>query len=66
MDTQTIILLVVVALIGLPIYLTPSIIAFRRRKANRIPIAILNVVAGWTGWGWVGTLLWACFDKAAK
>jgi len=38
-------------------------VAFRRYKANRVPIAILNVVLGWTLWGWIGSLLWACFDK---
>jgi hypothetical protein len=61
MDTTTIILLLVV--VGLPLYLVPSFVAFRRRKVNRIPIAILNIVLGWTLWGWVGSLLWACFDK---
>jgi hypothetical protein len=52
--------------IGLPLYLAPSIVAFRRRRVNRFPIAILNITLGWTGWGWVGALLWACFDKSCE
>lgn len=63
MDNQIAAAVVLLVVVGLPLYLTPSIVAFRRRRANRVPIAILNVVLGWTIWGWVGSLLWACFDK---
>ena len=49
--------------IGLPLYFAPSIIAFSRGKQNRWPIALVNLVMGWSAIGWVGTMIWACLDK---
>lgn len=53
-------------LIALSIYFAPSIVAFSRRKANRVPITVLNLVLGWTILGWVGSLLWASYDKTTE
>ena len=52
--------------IGLPLYFAPTIIAFSRGKQNRYPIALVNLVMGWTVFGWVGTMAWACLDKSEK
>jgi hypothetical protein len=41
------------------LYISPAIIAWKRRHQNKIPISLLNIVAGWTGLGWVAALIWA-------
>ena len=40
------------------IYLLPSLIAVLRRHRSRGGIVALNVVAGWTVIGWLGSLVW--------
>lgn len=41
------------------VYLFPTIIAVLREKDNWLAILFLNVLAGWTFFGWVGALVWA-------
>lgn len=41
------------------IYFLPTIIAMRRRHANRWLILVLNTLFGATGLGWLGTLIWS-------
>ncbi len=45
--------------ISLVIYFTPLIVAHIRRHENIVAIAILNVVLGWTFFGWLAALLWS-------
>ncbi len=45
--------------ISLIVYFIPLIIAHIRRHKNLIAIAILNIVLGWTFFGWLAALLWA-------
>jgi hypothetical protein len=52
-----------IVLVGLFIYLIPTIVAFRRGHASRAGICILNIVAGWSGIGWLASLIWACARK---
>jgi len=52
-------LLAVIVFIGLIIYMIPTIIAFVRRHPNRGLIAVINIVFGGTGLGWLGSLVWA-------
>ena len=40
------------------LYFLPAIIGHNKRDATGI--FILNLVAGWTGIGWIVALLWAC------
>ncbi|HXX45715.1 MAG TPA: superinfection immunity protein [Candidatus Acidoferrales bacterium] len=40
-------------------YFVPTIIAFYRKKANRLAILAVNVLLGWTLIGWVIALVWA-------
>lgn len=49
--------------VGLPLYFAPTIIAFSRGKQNRFPIALVNLIMGWSAIGWVGCMAWACLDK---
>ena len=49
----------VLILLGIGIYLVPTIIAWRRLHPNRNTIFILNALAGWTLIGWVVALVWS-------
>jgi hypothetical protein len=42
------------------VYFFPSAIAIDRRHRNRLAIAVLNLVGGWTLVGWVIALVWSC------
>lgn len=46
-------------LLVLPLYLTPTIVAAVRKSKNITGIVLLNILAGWTFFGWVGALVWA-------
>lgn len=41
------------------IYFIPSMIAAARNKRQKLAIFMLNLCAGWTFLGWVGSLVWA-------
>lgn len=41
------------------IYILPSIVAFSRGHPNRWLIFAINIVFGGTGFGWLGSLIWA-------
>jgi Superinfection immunity protein len=45
-------------LVAALLYFLPAIIGHNKRDAAGI--FILNLVAGWTGIGWIVALLWAC------
>lgn len=53
-----IVLAVTFVLLGVP-YFIPTIIAYSRKKANRLAILALNALLGWTIVGWVVALVWA-------
>ncbi|GAK13976.1 superinfection immunity protein [Geomicrobium sp. JCM 19039] len=59
MEIFLFLLLAIGALIGVAVYFVPTIIAFARNKQNKIAILVLNLLAGWTFLGWVGSLVWA-------
>jgi hypothetical protein len=40
-------------------YVAPTIIGWKRRVAGAGALAILNVLLGWTGLGWIVCMLWA-------
>lgn len=50
------ILLVVLILAG---YFLPSFIAMLRNHKNKLAILLLNILLGWTVFGWVGSLVWS-------
>ena len=41
------------------LYFLPTIIANNRKRDNLGAIAVLNLLAGWTGIGWLVALLWS-------
>jgi hypothetical protein len=53
--------LALLALYGLPI-----IIAVRRKHPQIAPIALINVLLGWTIIGWLGALIWSVASFAPK
>jgi hypothetical protein len=44
---------------GFVIYFLPSIIALARSKRDSLAIFLLNLFLGWSGIGWVVSLVWA-------
>lgn len=50
------------ALFIFAIYMIPTIIASRKKHKNLAAIATLNVVAGWSGIGWIAALIWSLTD----
>jgi ABC-type transport system involved in cytochrome c biogenesis permease component len=45
------------------IYLLPTLIAFYRHANSVWPIAVLNLLLGWTLIMWFGASVWAMTDK---
>lgn len=41
------------------VYLTPTIIAYRREHAQRVAITWTNILLGWTFLGWVAAFVWS-------
>ena len=44
---------------AIALYFVPTIIAFVRKKSNKTPILVLNLLLGWSLIGWVVSLVWA-------
>lgn len=40
-------------------YFLPTIIAIAMNNVNTTAIFLLNFFTGWTGMGWLGSLIWA-------
>ncbi len=51
--------MILVLMLGVLLYLLPSIVAQLRRHKNNNSICILNIFLGWTFLGWVVALSWA-------
>lgn len=51
--------LVAFVIIAMVVTLTPGFIALARNHRNAGAIAVLCVVLGWTGIGWLIALVWA-------
>jgi len=41
------------------LYFLPSFISFLRNHKNKLPIFLLNLLLGWTGFAWVVALVWS-------
>jgi len=48
------------------LYLFPWLEAMRRGHSKIEAIAVLNVLLGWTFFGWVAALVWAYTEKKEK
>jgi uncharacterized membrane protein len=53
-------------LIGILLYFVPSVIAFKRKHKNFIPILLVNIFFGWTFIGWVIALVWSFSHQNKK
>lgn len=51
--------IVLLVVLGIPLYFLPSIIAFKRDHQQRVSIFALNFLLGWSLLGWVGSLVWS-------
>lgn len=58
-------LLLCVAIILICLYLIPIVVALYRRAKHADAIVVCTFLLGWTGIGWVGSLLWAMCDPVA-
>ncbi len=47
------------AAVGLAMYWSPTIVAWRRHHKDLMAIGLVNLVFGWTFFGWVIALVWA-------
>ena len=54
---------IILGILFLAIYFVPTIIAFRRNHAYKGIIFVINLVFGFTGLGWAGSLIWAIFPS---
>ena len=50
---------IVSLILFLLIYFIPTIIAVRRDHPNKVAIFLLNFSLGWSGFGWIGALIWS-------
>ena len=48
------------------LYFLPAIQAYRRKHRNRSAITVLNGLTGWTGIGWVISIVWALTDNCEE
>jgi hypothetical protein len=51
--------IIVAFVLSLVLYFLPTLIAYRRQHKNTTAILVLNVFLGWSGFGWIGALVWA-------
>lgn len=42
------------------IFMLPTIVAGNRKHHNFLAILVTNLLMGWSGFGWVIALIWAC------
>lgn len=56
-------IIIVLFLIGLPMYFLPSIIANCYKKSQMLAIFLLNLLLGWTIIGWIVALIWAVIKE---
>jgi hypothetical protein len=57
--------IVIIAIVSLVFYFLPTFIAFRRGHPNAAPIAVINILLGWTAVGYAVALAWSLthFDR---
>ncbi len=58
----SVILIILLGILGIVVYFLPSIVAYKRKHANRGIILLINFLLGWTFLGWACCLVWAFID----
>lgn len=62
MDSETVlsgVIIAALALLAVGGYMLPTMIAGARGHRNLAAVCVLNLLAGWTGIGWVAALVWS-------
>lgn len=62
-ETLNTLLVVALFVAGAAIYLIPTFIAFSRGHRYKLPIMAFNIGAGWSGIGWIWTLVWSLWPQ---
>ncbi|MBL8537030.1 MAG: superinfection immunity protein [Hyphomonadaceae bacterium] len=62
-QTLNTILFLALIVAALAIYLIPTFIAFSRGHRYKFPIMAFNIGAGWSGIGWIWTLVWSLWPQ---
>jgi uncharacterized membrane protein len=58
---------ILLTIVAMAIYLLPAILADRTKRRSVLPLALFNVLLGWTVVGWFAALHWALHpDSASK
>ena len=52
-----------ICIVAFALYLLPTWIALFRGKKQRLAICLINIFAGWTVIGWLGSLIWASIKE---
>lgn len=56
---------IIASIVCVSIYMIPSVIAYKRKHPQFIPILIIDLFFGWSGIAWVGVLAWS-FSNVSK
>ena len=62
-DARDFVIWIPALIVGLGIYLFPSLVARSRRHRNLEAIMVLNILLGWTVVGWAIALCWAVYRE---
>lgn len=62
-QTLNTVLFLALIVAALAIYLIPTFIAFSRGHRYKFPIMAFNIGAGWSGIGWIWTLVWSLWPQ---
>jgi hypothetical protein len=63
MDLATKVLIAILGTIAIVMYFLPSFVAGVRKTKHQVAIFVLNLLTGWTFFGWVGAIVWAFADE---
>ena len=54
---------IVMTLIIMLVYFLPTLIALWAQNINTLAIFLLNLFLGWTGLGWIISIIWAVYRR---
>ena len=57
---------IIIFMLVIVAYIFPAFVAEIRKHKNKNAIFVLNMFTGWTGIGWIGSLIWAATDNVNK
>jgi Superinfection immunity protein len=66
MSAMAVITYLIVLVVGVLLYLLPTLVASRRNARNMGSVAVINILLGWTVIGWVVALAMAVADTGRR